>query len=431
LGTRSNGTQTEVTFSVKNQCATPTTHVAIAANSITRVSPTAPSTYVGTLGTHTVSYTDATTDPAYLNGYKFVPSVDTATAFSNGASETFRVTVNGFDPQTTTFLLLGHTADIWEPFTLKQDPACACSQGCTPTCPIGYSVQSNCVNCGNNNPGFKYWCDPTGSNDNPYRLIEVPTTTNPNTGFAPGTTDGSGYPLSCICKRTIIPCPNNCNGHGICNTANGQCTCDNGFPGPACLLPSNPDNCAGLNFCSGNGRCVNGTCACAGAYTGLACTDLPPAGCVDYSTCATCATAAGCTWCQTPGGAPSCTASAQCTSPVASCGATYINYTPPPCPDNCSGHGTCDGTKCTCDNGFKGINCGATDLTTAEKVGIGLSAGIVALIVILSIAFVALSIGGATAAYKYTRVSVDPGQGTGTNPLYTEDGKTGRNPLYA
>jgi hypothetical protein len=106
-----------------------------------------------------------------------------------------------------------------------------------------------------------------------------------------------------------------------------------------------------------------------------------------------------------------------------------VNYSPPPCPDNCSLHGKCDGTKCTCDDGWKGINCGAVDLTIGQKVGIGLGAGAVAGIVIGVVAFLILSVGGA-AAYKYTRIRTDSMNGTGTNPLYTDSGRSGRNPLY-
>jgi len=75
------------------------------------------------------------------------------------------------------------------------------------------------------------------------------------------------------------------------------------------------------------------------------------------------------------------------------------------------------------------VNCGGADLTIGAKVGIGLGAGAVAGIVIGVVACVMLSAGGA-AAYKYRRVSSDSMSGVGSNPLYSDSGRTGRNPLY-
>jgi len=42
--------------------------------------------------------------------------------------------------------------------------------------------------------------------------------------------------------------PENCMGHGTCNAANGECTCDQGWKGVACHIPD----------CDCNG--VNATC---------------------------------------------------------------------------------------------------------------------------------------------------------------------------
>lgn len=67
-----------------------------------------------------------------------------------------------------------------------------------------------------------------------------------------GTCDGNG---SCICdfdmgfkgdQCDIAGCPGwpeNCMGHGTCNAATGNCTCDQGWQGYACHIPQCLNNC--------------------------------------------------------------------------------------------------------------------------------------------------------------------------------------------
>ncbi len=81
------------------------------------------------------------------------------------------------------------------------------------------------------------------------------------------------------------------------------------------------------------------------------------------------------------------------TSIVAECGGGYVSYQPPPCPDNCGGHGTCQANQCVCDSGWEGANCEGQTLTTADKVAIGLSAGIVAAIIIAAVVGLAVTTG--------------------------------------
>lgn len=423
------GTATFITFNVTNYCSTPTTYVVIGANNVQRMQPAAGSVYQGNLGSYTVDYTDTTTDPPYANGIKFTPST---ASLMNGATESFSLSVSGYNPQTTQFELIGHTADIWEPFAFSQDPTCACN--CNQTCPLGYSVSSGCKSCGSSTPGLMNWCTPTGSYDNPYALTQVPVGSNPSSGFAPGSTDNQAFSLSCTCVRNMIDCPNNCYGNGDCNHATGVCTCAQGFTGVDCApTPSTYTqvNCSDLNYCSGNGRCVSGACVCYGNYSGLACTDLPYGGCSDSPDCGTCSGRAGCVWCGNAGGIPSCTETTTCqggTKP--SCFVTEIPYIAPPCPDQCSGHGSCQNNKCQCNDGWQGINCGATALTTAAKIGIGVSAGVVAGIVIGVIAFFALTAGAGYAGYRYRKINNQGLNTSGQNPLYDEGGRTGQNPLY-
>lgn len=60
-----------------------------------------------------------------------------------------------------------------------------------------------------------------------------------------------------------FPCPNDCNGHGLCEQ--GQCVCDNGFTESDCSRNICPV------LCSGNGIYLRGACKCSPGYFGIEC----------------------------------------------------------------------------------------------------------------------------------------------------------------
>jgi hypothetical protein len=151
-------------------------------------------------------------------------------------------------------------------------------------------------------------------------------------------------------------------------------------------------------------------------------------------------------------------------------------FIPPECPDNCTGHGRCvniteckqiqtmdqgafivKGTDengqevdliytcsdknlnqtiahnqsalCACLNPYEGVNCGILGTGINIKLAAGLAAGIIAAIVILGLLGLALCGGGAYAAAS--AVAAAPLAGVEINPLYTDPGTSGDNPLFA
>jgi len=63
---------------------------------------------------------------------------------------------------------------------------------------------------------------------------------------------------------SVLTCPNNCAGFGVC--ANGQCFCNPGYSGDDCSVSV---SCS--NDCSGNGICKYGQCWCGPNYVGDDC----------------------------------------------------------------------------------------------------------------------------------------------------------------
>ena len=61
-------------------------------------------------------------------------------------------------------------------------------------------------------------------------------------------------------------CPGDCNGHGRCNPDTSRCHCEHGWMGEGC----NEQACCDPT-CSGNGKCMNGTCVCTEGWYGMSC----------------------------------------------------------------------------------------------------------------------------------------------------------------
>jgi len=134
----------------------------------------------------------------------------------------------------------------------------------------------------------------------------------------------------------------------------------------------------------------------------------------------------------------------QCTPPV--------KWIPPPCPDDCTGHGRCinrtapdwvaeeakahnpfwtgNESYCLCHGKYLGINCGQyppSDNTVALAAGIS-SAVIAGIIVGLAIGLAGL---GGGSAFAYAQLGGDNEERVvENNPIYSDPNKAGNNPLH-
>jgi len=105
------------------------------------------------------------------------------------------------------------------------------------------------------------------------------------------------------------------------------------------------------------------------------------------------------------------------------------------CPGACNGAGSCVAGKCQCRSGFKNDeesgSCIKAGLTDAQLIAVGVSAGIVAAIVIGAVVFLALAGFGAKKGYDYYHMRDNKMANVNSNPLYNEKKTGGVSPLYA
>eukprot|EP00696_Hemimastix_kukwesjijk_P008686 gnl/Hemi2/20987_TR6959_c0_g1_i1.p1 gnl/Hemi2/20987_TR6959_c0_g1~~gnl/Hemi2/20987_TR6959_c0_g1_i1.p1 ORF type:complete len:299 (+),score=94.32 gnl/Hemi2/20987_TR6959_c0_g1_i1:53-898(+) len=132
-----------------------------------------------------------------------------------------------------------------------------------------------------------------------------------------------------VASGTGSPCPNNCAGHGSCNTTAGICNCFAPFSWvlkPDCSVADCP------GACSGHGSCdsTSGVCNCMYPFAGLDCSLAScPNLCSGHGVCNTSTGDCACVPPFDVTRAPDCSVAG--------------------CPMDCSNHGVCDPTTGNCD----------------------------------------------------------------------------------
>merc|ERR1719164_48719 len=161
--------------------------------------------------------------------------------------------------------------------------------------------------------------------------------------------------MDCGLVDGAYSCPNNCSGHGFCDTFTDPATCfcmPSFWSGPACnietsLCPQELNNCTGHGICGPENALEDGSpwkCSCEVGFCGSACNRACP---------------------QCPN---NCTGHGICTGSVCACNKGFtgddctIVTAIDDCPMNCSGHGRCseiapDQYGCVCDDGYEGVAC--------------------------------------------------------------------------
>jgi len=235
-----------------------------------------------------------------------------------------------------------------------------------------------------------------------------------------GSKTGPLFPYNNTCDPTLwrnqasqCTCGTSCLNGGSCTNC-GVCNCVPPFGGSSCALQI---DCAGTL----GGTATNDLCGCSAGNTSCIGCDGKPFGpkydkcgvcggdgstcykLCPYDNCKDCATAEGCAWC-VGSIADGSTSGGKC---------IQLNV------DSSADCQSVQNNKADC----------AFSLTTSQA--IGLSAGIVALIIIIAlIVFFACIAGGGYAGYKYWSQYRAKMTSANTNPLYQESKMQGTNPLF-
>ena len=162
-----------------------------------------------------------------------------------------------------------------------------------------------------------------------------------------------------------VGCPHDCSGHGTCDGETGECTCADGYSGPACEVVRCHD-------CGGHGRCVTpDVCTCEPGWGGASCAQascghtncseaLGHGVCLGPNRCR-CASGWGGDECDTPVCEAGCSANGRCVGPnTCQCADGWRGSTcdEPICPSGCRGRGKCAAPGiCACHAPWGGFDC--------------------------------------------------------------------------
>jgi hypothetical protein len=224
------------------------------------------------------------------------------------------------------------------------------------------------------------------------------------------------------------PCYNDgtfCNGNGVCNRTSGQCNCTSPYSGQSCNKTDIPTVITCKTIENKTKNCEE--CLSISTYLKLNCIwcanskNISQGHCSDYTDCTK-------------------------DNPLTLC-APPVDYIPEPCPDNCTGNGNCvnatsnnkDNNKqnnpyntttfCLCFKGYSGLNCGQVpNNENIIPIVVGVSAAVIAGIVIAIILGIAFFGGGG--AFAYAKLS-NSGSSfvVANNPIFKDPSSSGDNPL--
>jgi len=263
-------------------------------------------------------------------------------------------------------------------------------------CPCSLSNQT-CADC-LNNPNNCGWCCSGGQS---YCLSGASTgpTTTPSSGACGQWSFGNTGCLASNCTPSCVV------GDCVC----GKCICPIGYGGPTC------NETVGCDGVIGSGKVIDVCGICGGNGTSCLGCDGIPFG-KTYDICGVCG-----------GNGTSCWT--KC--PFTDCNVCNLGEDCLWCADSSTGVGQCVNTLNggQCPSNLQSVsNCAAFKLTVGEAVG--LSVGIIVLIVGLIVLCLILAGVGGKLGYDYM-LKHRKGMATAqSNPLYSNEGREGVNPMY-